>query len=82
MVKPDRSQPLLPICGFYYSIKMYCLILYQILHLELIRFICTLFSYDLSFDIWSKFPGTKSFKKVVISFSSLFKWILYAALLL
>ena len=82
MVKQDRSQSLLPNHVFYYSIKIYCSFRFQILDLELIRFICTSFSYDLSFDIWSKFPGTNSFKKVVISFSSLFKWLLYAALLL
>ena len=42
----------------------------------------TLFLLEFNVDIWSKFPGTNSFKHFEKSFSSLLKWLLYAALLL
>ena len=49
-----------------------------------IRSFCSaaLFLYDFSFYIWSKFPGTNSFKNVVVCFSSSLKWPLYATQLL
>ena len=81
-------------CILSWDKKKYCSFLYQIFQLELIQeshylivlfvylFSYTLILYDFSFDIWSKFPGTNSFKDIIISFSSLLKWPFYVALLL
>ena len=89
-----KSWPLTPNRVFYHWIRKYCSFIYQMLKLELIQeyslfnyFIysfcsTTLFLYVFSFDIWRKFPGTRSFKNLVISLWSLINWPLYAALLL
>ena len=88
-----RAQPIAKRFAFHVNaIKKYCPFLYQILQLELIQeshylivyllVLFILFLYDFSFDIWSKFSVTNSFKSIVISFWSLLKWPLYASLLL